>query len=61
MITLPMDEVKLLVIINAGTLVAILTLGIKVIRFLNTIEFQNDLMWRDYQIRMKRIYNEEDN
>lgn len=57
-----MDEVKLLVVINAATLTAIIVFGYKVIRFINTIEFKTDLMWEDYESRItrRRIFTPEE-
>lgn len=40
---------NLLVAINAGTLIAIITIGYKIISFLNDIKFKTNLMWVDYE------------
>jgi len=48
-----MDKLSWLLVINTGALVTIVTLAYRVIRFINTIEFKTDLMWRDYEYRMK--------
>lgn len=53
-------EIKALVIINAGTLAATIIFGYKVIRFINTIEFKTNLMWRDYEFRIRRFRHEDD-
>ncbi len=45
-----MLNINLLVAINAGTLIAILTIGYKIISFLNSIKFKTDLMWDDYKV-----------
>ena len=44
-----MSNYNLLVVINAGTLIAIITIGYKIITYLNTIKFKTDLMWADYE------------
>ena len=44
-----MANYNLLVAINAGTLIAIITIGYKIITYLNTIKFKIDLMWVDYE------------
>lgn len=41
----------LLITINAGTLLAILVYGYKIITFINRIEFKTELMWADYTKR----------
>jgi hypothetical protein len=46
------DFLKALLLVNGGTLVAILSFGWKIVRFVNTIEFKTDLMWTDYRRRM---------
>jgi len=45
---------KLLVAINGGTLVAIITFGYKVVKFINIIQFKTDIMWNDYESRVHR-------
>jgi len=46
-----MDHVNLLVTINAATLIAIIGFGVRLLRFINRMEFKVDLMWHDYQAR----------
>ncbi len=44
-------ELQTLVIINGATLLAIVGVGFKVVRFLNTMEFKVDILWKDYESR----------
>lgn len=44
---------QVLVAINASTLVAILVFGFRIIRFLSRAELQHELMWEDYEFRIK--------
>ena len=46
------DTVNILIAINAGTLVAILIYGYKLVRFINVIEFKTDMMWADFEDRV---------
>lgn len=39
--------------VNFASLIAIATTGYKVVRFFNRIEFKTDLMWTDYEYRVK--------
>jgi len=48
-----MDEIKILIFLQGGTLISIVTIGFKISRFLNRLEFQNNLMWADYKSRMR--------
>jgi len=49
---IPLDQgIKILVVINAATLVAIMFYGYKIIRFFSRIELKTDLMWDDYVAR----------
>jgi hypothetical protein len=50
---LVVDLIRVLVIVNGGTFIAILTFGWKIVRFVNTIEFKTDLMWTDYRRRVE--------
>jgi hypothetical protein len=52
-----LDKVSLLILINAGTLISIITFGWKIIKFINTIEFKTNLMWDDYESRTERARN----
>lgn len=45
------DLLKIVVAINASTLIAIVTYGYRVVRFFNRIEFKTDIMWDDFQSR----------
>ncbi len=44
---------NLLIVINASTLAAIVIFGYKVVRFINRIEFKTEVMWDDYEYRIK--------
>lgn len=46
------DVGQILVVVNLGTLVAVVTFGYRIIRFLNRIEFRTEVLWRDYERRM---------
>lgn len=41
-----------LLAVNAGTLLAVLGFGYRILRFINRIEFKTDLMWVDYEARI---------
>lgn len=36
------------VVINGGTLAAVMVYGFKIVRFFNRVEFQLGMLWRDY-------------
>lgn len=40
--------------VNLGTLITIIVISIKALRFVNRMEFKVDLMWDDYEARMKQ-------
>jgi len=40
---------------SIGTNVAMLTVAIKVSRYIGKIEFQHEMMWSDYQERQKHL------
>lgn len=46
------EILKWILAINAGSLIAVLSFGFKIVRFFNRIEFKTDLLWRDYERRM---------
>lgn len=54
-----MNETMALLVVNAGTLVAVLAFGYKIVRFINRIEFKTDILWTDYERRMQRIVGPE--
>ena len=47
-----MEPFVALLIVNAGTFIAVLSFGYKIVRFINRIEFKTDLLWSDYERRM---------
>lgn len=42
-----------LLIVNAGTFLAVMSFGYKIVRFINRIEFKTELLWSDYERRMQ--------
>ncbi len=48
-----MDILHIIAGIEAGTLIVLITTAYKVITFFNDIRFKTDLMWKDYDIRIK--------
>lgn len=50
-----MGNINLLIAINASTLITIITLGVKLVKFIDRMEFRTDLMWEDYQRRMDKL------
>lgn len=50
-----MNQLSLLVTINASTLVTILVVSVKLISFINRMEFKVELMWLDYNKRIAEI------
>lgn len=50
-----MGNINLLIAINASTLITIITLGVKFVKFIDRMEFRTDLMWEDYQRRMDKL------
>lgn len=38
-------------LVNVATLISVIGFGARVMRFINRIEFQVDMMWRDYAAR----------
>ncbi len=49
-----MDKELALILINSGTLIAIVTYGAKLIKFINILEFKMNLLWEDYEERHYR-------
>lgn len=49
------SALNFLIGLSAVTLISVVTFGWKIIRFINRIEFKVDLMWQDYEYRM-RLY-----
>lgn len=47
-------SINILIVINASTLITIITLGIRLMRFVDRIEFRTDLMWEDYKRRVEK-------
>lgn len=50
-----MGELQVLITVNAATLGSILFFGYKAVRFFSRIELKTDLMWEDYEFRIKGI------
>jgi len=50
-----MGSLNFLVLINTGTLISIVLFGYRIIRFINRIEFKTDILWSDYEYRVKGI------
>lgn len=46
------------VVINGGTLAAVMVYGYKIVRFFNRVEFQMGLLWRDYLRRTDQLDEE---
>ncbi len=46
-----MDHINWLITINGATLAAVVTFGVKLIRFINRMEFRVEIMWLDYNAR----------
>lgn len=46
------DLLKVVIAINASTLLAIISYGYKAVTYLNRIEFRTEVMWKDYNRRM---------
>ena len=43
-----------LLTVNIGTLFTILIFGIKMLRFINRMEFQLEILWADYKHRVEQ-------
>lgn len=48
--------IQFLVAINAGTLIAVVTYGYKIIRFITRIELKTDIMWADFVKRTGYVH-----
>lgn len=56
-----MDELlKWIFTINLATFIALLTFGYKILRFINRMEFKVDLMWQDYEARMRMYQHQKE-
>lgn len=49
------SAINFLIGISAVTLISVITFGWKVIRFINRTEFKLDVLWEDYEYRL-RLY-----
>lgn len=47
-------SLNLIVTVNIATLVAIIVVGYKIVTAFNDITFKTNLMWQDYEYRMKQ-------
>ena len=47
-----MDEIRVLILLNAGTLVSILGLGIRFLRIFNRMELKTEILWTEYETRV---------
>jgi hypothetical protein len=54
-----MDEIRVLITLNAGILISILAFGYKVIRFFNRMELKTEIMWKDYESRIGTFHYKE--
>jgi hypothetical protein len=43
---------KYIAVIDTGVLLTALTLGVKIITFLNDIKFKTEILWQDYESRV---------
>lgn len=49
------NSLDLLIIVNAGTFLTAIIGTVKLIRFMNRMEFKVDLLWDDYSERMNQL------
>lgn len=43
-----------LIVINLSTLVAVATIGVRIIRSFSRIEREHEILWQDYENRMRQ-------
>lgn len=41
---------------QAATLVSVVAFGLRIVRFVNRIEFRVELMWQDYERRIAHVH-----